>query len=273
MNTPVVQEADAPMDSRVDRRSFLHRAGALAAAATVGTVALPAVAYAGPQAAPPALTSPNVPVRPEALKDVTELTIAEAASLIRSGRLQSREAARGLPRPDRRVTTRRTRRSTSSSPTKRWPGRDASAGTRGGAAARHPAGHQGQLLHRAACPPRRTRTSSRTSCRRSTPPPWPASRRPAAIVLGKTQMGPLATTRATTPGRRDHHGQRVDPGRPERRPGRFVVRHGHLGRRPDGDLGHRHPDRRLDHRAVERAEPDRPQADDGPGVAATASSR
>src|SRR4051794_6684143 len=80
-------EDDAPMDTRVDRRAFMQRASALAAAVTVGTVALPAVAYAGP-AAPASLQDITTPVRPEALIDLTELTIAEAATMIRSGRLK-----------------------------------------------------------------------------------------------------------------------------------------------------------------------------------------
>ena len=60
VNHEVVATTDEPMDARVDRRSFLHRASALAAATTVGTVALPAIAYAGPKS-PPAPSRPLTP--------------------------------------------------------------------------------------------------------------------------------------------------------------------------------------------------------------------
>ncbi|MDI5939337.1 amidase, partial [Micromonospora sp. DH15] len=89
----------APVDRGVDRRAFLARTAALAAASAVGgAVGLPAVASAaGPARTPlltaakwnPALDVPNAYVkpRPEAVADPTELTVAEAAWLIRAGTL------------------------------------------------------------------------------------------------------------------------------------------------------------------------------------------
>jgi aspartyl-tRNA(Asn)/glutamyl-tRNA(Gln) amidotransferase subunit A len=74
--------------STVARRAFLARTAALAGASAVGAVALPPVALAGGRDAD--VNNPNayaVP-RPEALADITELTIAEAAWLIRAGRLK-----------------------------------------------------------------------------------------------------------------------------------------------------------------------------------------
>ncbi len=84
-----------------------------------------------------------------------------------------------------------------------------------------------------------------------------------AIVLGKTQMGPLATTRATTPGGVVTTVNAWTPTDPGGRPGRVVHRHRTAVAGRHGGVRHRHPDRRVDHRAVERAEPHRSQADDG----------
>lgn len=72
-------------DRRIDRRSFLARAGALGAAG-VALTQLPPVVAKPAQAT--GKGSPFVPVRPEVLKDPTEATIAEAASLIRTRRLK-----------------------------------------------------------------------------------------------------------------------------------------------------------------------------------------
>ena len=72
-----------------DRRAFLLRTAALAAVTTTGTVALPAIAEATGKSGA-SLDNPNAYVkpRPEALADPTELTIAEAAWLIRAGKLR-----------------------------------------------------------------------------------------------------------------------------------------------------------------------------------------
>jgi Asp-tRNA(Asn)/Glu-tRNA(Gln) amidotransferase A subunit family amidase len=72
-------------DHRIDRRGFLARMGALGAAG-VAAAALPAVT-AKPASAT-SWSSPYVPVRPEALKDPTECTVAEAATLIASRKLK-----------------------------------------------------------------------------------------------------------------------------------------------------------------------------------------
>ncbi|HEV7707495.1 MAG TPA: amidase, partial [Asanoa sp.] len=80
---------EKPADLAVDRRAFLVRAAALAAVTTAGAVALPAVAGATGKHQP-GLDSSNafVKPRPEALADPTELTVAEAAWLIRERRLR-----------------------------------------------------------------------------------------------------------------------------------------------------------------------------------------
>lgn len=76
----------------VNRRAFLARSAAVAAGGAAAA-ALPAfVGGAGSAAAapaPPVLKIPNVTVRTAALRDPTEATIAEAVNLIRRGRLTS----------------------------------------------------------------------------------------------------------------------------------------------------------------------------------------
>ena len=223
------------MDTRVDRRAFLQRASALAAAVTVGTVALPAVAYAGPTA-PASLQDITTPVRPEALADLTELTIAEAATLIRHRPPEARKAPRGLPGPNRqlRATYQAFNRVLADQALAAAKAARAIARRR---PARHPPRYQGQLLDRAACRRPPTPTSSRSSSRRTTRPRWPGSRPAGAIVLGKTQMGPLATTRATTPGRRITTVNAWTPADPRHvDPGGSSTGIGHVRRRPAGDV-------------------------------------
>lgn len=77
-----------PLDRLVDRRVFLARMTALAAATGVGAIALPSLVTPATAAALPAHNSffssgAYVRPRPEALDDLTELTVAEAAYAIR----------------------------------------------------------------------------------------------------------------------------------------------------------------------------------------------
>jgi aspartyl-tRNA(Asn)/glutamyl-tRNA(Gln) amidotransferase subunit A len=192
-----IDQADAPMDTRVDRRSFLHRAGALAAAATVGTVALPAVAYAGPSAGAPALRSPDVPVRPEALKDVTELTIAEAATLIRTGRLRPEKLLEAYL--DRIGAFDATYQAFNLVLADEALARARALGrSRGGALHGIPLAIKDNYYTRG------IPTTANSYLFEKFVPPFDATavvrlKAAGGIVLGKTQMGPLATTRATTP--------------------------------------------------------------------------
>lgn len=84
------QEAgtDLPLDVCVDRRSFLSRMGVLGTLAGAAA-ALPAIDYRRAYAAGSGLSNDAYAqtVRPEALADPTECTIAEAATLIRTGKL------------------------------------------------------------------------------------------------------------------------------------------------------------------------------------------
>lgn len=186
-----------PMDRGIDRRSFLHRFSALAAASAVGTVTLPSVGYAAPPAAGP-IADPYGPVRPEATADITELTIAEAASLIRSRRLTSERLveayldrigafdptyqAFNLVLADAALAAARA--------ADRTPRRGPLHGI--------PLAIKDNYYTRG------IRTTANSFLFEKFEPPFDATavaRLTAAggIVLGKTQMGPLATTRATTP--------------------------------------------------------------------------
>ncbi|TCM39692.1 amidase [Kribbella sp. VKM Ac-2568] len=197
LNHVVVTTADEPMDTRVDRRSFIHRVGALAAAATVGTVALPAVAYAGPQGNLQSTTTPDVPVRPEAIADVTELTIAEAATLIRSGKLRPERLLEAYL--DRIGAFDATYQAFNLVLADEALARARSLGrTRGGELHGIPLAIKDNYYTRG------IPTTANSYLFEKFEPPFDATavRRltgAGGIVLGKTQMGPLATTRATTP--------------------------------------------------------------------------
>ncbi|MEV6417811.1 amidase [Kribbella sp. NPDC051718] len=187
---------DAPQDTRVDRRSFLHRASALAAVAAVGTVALPEIAYAGPTTTPLQDTA-TAPVRPEAQLDVTELTIAEAATLIRNGQLKPEKLLEaylarigsydGIYQAFNLVLA------DEAFARAKQLGR-----SRGGALHGIPLAIKDNYYTRG------IPTTANSYLFEKFVPPFDATavRKLTAaggIVIGKTQMGPLATTRATTP--------------------------------------------------------------------------
>lgn len=217
---PAESSNSQPMDRSIDRRSFVNRFTALAAAASLGAVALPAVAHAAPSAAVPAGINPDAygDVRPEALADITELTIAEAASLIRQGRLSAEllvEAyldrigafdadyqAFNLVAADDAL---------------------ASARALAGAAYKGPL-HGIPLAIKDNYYTRAYPTTANSHIFKDFVPPFDAtavSRLAGAggIILGKTQMGPLATTRATTPDGRITTVNAWTPGNPQTNPG------------------------------------------------------
>jgi Asp-tRNA(Asn)/Glu-tRNA(Gln) amidotransferase A subunit family amidase len=198
-----------PLDRTVDRRAFLARTAALTAAATIGsTMALPSMAQATTNLAPsgdpvkwnPALDKPNAYTkpRPEAIADPTELTIAEAAWLIRAGKLTPEQLveaylarigkydgtykAFNLVLADAAIQAART--------AARKPHRGALHGIP--LAIKDNYYTEGVL------------TTASSYLFQDFVPPFDATavaklKVNGAIVMGKTQMGPLATTRATTP--------------------------------------------------------------------------
>ncbi|RKR87117.1 aspartyl-tRNA(Asn)/glutamyl-tRNA(Gln) amidotransferase subunit A [Micromonospora pisi] len=203
--------AIGPQDRTVDRRAFLARSAALAAAATVGgTVALPAIALAAPEAGTnsggnpvrwnPELDRPSAYTRPrpEAVADPTELTISEAAWLIRAGKLTPLrlveaylariEAYEGTYQAFNLVLA------------------DAAVAAARAAAGRPHRGalHGIPLAIKDNYWTEGVRTTANSYLFQDFVPPYDATavaklKVNGGIVMGKTQMGPLATTRATTP--------------------------------------------------------------------------
>ncbi|GIJ29300.1 glutamyl-tRNA(Gln) amidotransferase subunit A [Micromonospora qiuiae] len=195
-----------PLDRSIDRRAFLARAAALATASAVGTtVALPSMAGASSplsanRTGMKALDHPDAYVkpRPEAIADPSELTIAEAAWLIRADKLtpeqlveaylaritayDDRYQAFNLVLADAAIAAARDAR--------RRP--------------RHGALHGIPLAIKDNFYTEGVLTTANSFLFKDFRPPYDATavarlRAGGAIVLGKTQMGPLATTRATTP--------------------------------------------------------------------------
>ncbi|MFF4875168.1 amidase [Micromonospora sp. NPDC000668] len=198
-----------PLDRTVDRRAFLARAAALATVSAVGVnVGLPSVALASsglstnakpglggrPLDQPNAYTKP----RPEALADLSELTIAEAAWLIRAGKLSPEHLVEAY-------LDRISRYDGSYQAFNRVLADAAVAAARNaGRGPRHGALHGIPLAIKDNYYTEGVPTTANSFLFKDFVPPYDATavarlKASGAIVLGKTQMGPLATTRATTP--------------------------------------------------------------------------
>ncbi|MEU4158655.1 amidase [Actinoplanes sp. NPDC026670] len=183
--------------TRTDRRLFLTRTAAITAAAVTGTAALPApAALAGgiPRFGAGAYVRP----RPEALADPTELTVAEAAWMIRYGKLKPAELV------DAYLS-----RIGAFDPVYQAFNTVLADGARSAAASAAKKRHTGPL-HGIPLAIKDNywtagvRTTANSYLFKDFVPPSDATavarlKAAGAIVLGKTQMGPLATTRATTP--------------------------------------------------------------------------
>ena len=198
---PAGDSADAPPSDRtIDRRAFLSRLAAATAAASAGALAWrPTPAAARPLRPPP--LDPRAwaaEVRPEALADPTELTIAEAATLFRRRQLH----------PVELVDAYLDRIAAFDDTYQAWNTVLADA-ARAAAAATDVRGARSPLLgiplaikdnyYTAGVP-----TTANSFVYADFVPAFDATtvanlEAAGAIVLGKTQMGPLATTRATTP--------------------------------------------------------------------------
>ncbi|MFI2651620.1 amidase [Micromonospora fulviviridis] len=196
-----------PLDRSIDRRAFLARAAALAVASAAGaTVAAPSMALANsaltvnPGTRSRALDQPNAYTRPrpEAVADPTELTIAEAAWLIRADKLT----------PEQLLEAYLARISTYDGTYQAFnlvlaeaaiaAARDAAHGPRAGALHGIPLAIKDNYYTEGVL------TTANSFLFKDFVPPYDATavgrlKAGGAIVLGKTQMGPLATTRATTP--------------------------------------------------------------------------
>ena len=278
-----------PVDRTVDRRAFLARVAAVTGASAVGVVALPVAASAAagatgfrPTALQPGSLAPSRPARPdpaldhpdayvkprpEAVADPTELTLAEAAWMIRAGTLT----------PQRLVEAYLARIDTFDGTYQAFNlvlAADALASARDSGRASHRGALHGiPLAIKDNYFTAGVTTTANSFLFADFVPPYDATavarfKANGAVVLGKTQMGPLATTRATTPAGVVTTVNAWTPGDPSVDPGGSSTGTGHCGRGPDGHVGNGHADRRLDHRPVQRTEPHRPQTDDGPGLAA-----
>ncbi len=255
--------SDAPPDTQLDRRAFLARVAAASAVAAGGANGR---ARGG---------RPHV-VRGAGARrfdDLTELTLAQTATAIRRGRSPARSWC-----------------GRTSSGSRRFEGTYlafntvlAAAGARAGARARSAASRPAcctasrswsrTTTGRRASRPRPTRTSSRASSPTRTRRASRGCCGRGAVLLGKTQMGPLATTRATTPDGVVTTVNAWTPNTPSYDPGGSSSGSATAvaGRLACSSIGTQTG--RLDHEPVQPAGPDRPEADDGPDVALRRSSR
>ncbi|MEV0727325.1 amidase [Polymorphospora sp. NPDC050346] len=200
-----------PLDRTIDRRAFLARTAALTAAASAGTVVLPglagvAAAAPGPASGPaaarfnPELDKPAAYNKPRAatMADPTEWTVSEAAWMIRQKKITPEELVKAY-----------LDRIAAYEPT--YQAFNLVLAEQAVKAARQLANrpHRGPLhgiplaikdnYFTEGVP-----TTANSYLFKDFVPPYDATSvaklvAQGGIVLGKTQMGPLATTRATTP--------------------------------------------------------------------------
>jgi aspartyl-tRNA(Asn)/glutamyl-tRNA(Gln) amidotransferase subunit A len=202
MTEPTTTET--PQDDVIPRRAFVARMGALTAAASTGALlhqAGPALAAGRKPVAGP------VEVRREALDDLTELTIAEAATLIAAGRVSPLELVDAyLARIEQFDSTYKAF-NTVLADQARAKARELSGKKPRSALHGIPLAIKDNYYTKG------VRTTGNSWIFQANPfvagsddfvPAFDATsvarlKRQGAIVLGKTQMGPLATSRATTP--------------------------------------------------------------------------
>lgn len=195
MSRTIEFEPDVPLpqDRLVDRRSFLARMGAATAVATAAPLVLPGAAVAQDPEAGYAEV-----IRDEALADPTELTIAEAATLIRRRDLSSVELVQAyldrIERFDPSYRAFNTVLGDSALARARRLDRRRSRGPLHGI----PVAVKDNFYTAG------VRTTANSYIFADFVPSFDATvvarlLAAGAIPIGKTQMGPLATTRATTP--------------------------------------------------------------------------
>jgi Asp-tRNA(Asn)/Glu-tRNA(Gln) amidotransferase A subunit family amidase len=196
-------EPDAPPTDRViDRRQFLARVAAATAVTSAAAIVVKArPASAAQSTVPPELMDPDAlatEVRPAALADLTELTIAEAARLLRNRTIKSTDL----------VEAYLARIGQFDGVYKAWntvladPARSAAAAAKIGS--NNPPLLGIPLAIKDNYYTAGVRTTASSYIFENFVPTFDATavaklKAAGGIVLGKTQMGPLATTRATTP--------------------------------------------------------------------------
>ncbi|MFC4534547.1 amidase [Sphaerisporangium dianthi] len=198
----VDESGDQPLDRLVDRRAFLVRTAAVGTVAAGVVASLPAVpALAGGHGrGRPSLdvAGAYVKPRPRAMADPTELTLAEAAWMIRNRKISSLELVEAyLARIDAFEATYLAFNTVLAD-----AAREAAKGV---ARQRHRGPLHGiPLAIKDNYYTKGVLTTASSYLFKEFVAPFDATavaglKDAGAIVLGKTQMGPLATTRATTP--------------------------------------------------------------------------
>ncbi len=188
---------DGPLDRRVDRRLFLRRMGAITAAAAAGARAMP------PTRAEAAAVRPLGPLRlpdPRTVQvtEIEDMTLAEAASLIREGSLAPVELVEAyLARISAHDRTLKAFNTVTSDAALDRAHRLTRAPYRGPL-------HGIPLAIKDNFYTRGVATTANSHIFVDFVPSydatsWARLQDSGAILLGKTQMGPLATSRATTP--------------------------------------------------------------------------
>ena len=180
---------DAPLDTRLDRRAFLTRMAAASSLAAIGAAPL--------AEASPRLSAVAAPL-PGDLDDLTELTLAQTAAAIRQRRISSEEAVRAhLERIERFEET--------------YLAFNTVLAEQALARAREldrrsPAGviHGVPIVVKDNYWTKGVETTANSHIFEGFVPDEDATcvarlLDAGAVIIGKTQMGPLATTRATTP--------------------------------------------------------------------------
>ncbi|BBH68726.1 amidase [Actinoplanes sp. OR16] len=184
----------------VNRRAFLLQTAAITAAAAAGAAAFPAAASASTWSGktPKFGSDAYVKPRPEAIADPTELTVAEAAWMIKNGKLKPVVLVEAY-------LARITAYDSVYQAFNTVLGEEALAAAKA-IAKKKPASplHGIPLAIKDNYWTKGVRTTANSYLFQDFVPPYDATpvarlKAAGAIVLGKTQMGPLATTRATSP--------------------------------------------------------------------------
>jgi len=187
--------ADLPQDRRVDRRGFLERMGLLTAAAATGTAFRPARLSAA-AAARPGVVLPD-PASVQAT-DPVEMTVAELAAVLRDGRLGPLELVDGYLRRIEAMDGAFLAFNTVTADAARAGVRRLEGTAWGGPLHGIPLAIKDNYYTRGVL------TTANSHIYADFVPDfdataWARLQAGGAVLLGKTQMGPLATSRATTP--------------------------------------------------------------------------